>query len=846
MAKGAGGERRSGSNHNHFRVERFQGTAVYSPPLRDLSGAAKWPDRMAHGPRLETELAAALTHATEQLRTLDGPARGVYLEVRSAADSQLADLTWKREGIRFGAVRPIDETRQLGSLFVPATAQTFLRLKVHEYATDNTPSGDPKHQEKFGHVDRIRPGTLESIWTDVRSLPEDGELIWWECWCWSDRAVDLVRAARANNFLVSERRLHFPEYEVVPIYGHRGSISDLIRTTGAVEELRHASDSPTFFMVTARREQRAWVNDLADRIAAPEAEAPRVCLLDNGVANEHPLLAQAISAANCHSVDAEWGLHDHDLHGHGTNMAGCVLYGDLTHALADRRQIDLRKRLESVKFMPPPGFIQADPMTCGAITQQAIHIPEVADPDHRRVFCMAVTNLDVSGERPSSWSAALDQACAGNMRGDALGKQRLVIIAAGNIQDSSDPDAISDADEFPIEDPAQSWNALAVGGYTEKVQIAPEDRLDGWQAVAQAGDLSPFSRISTDWDHSVTPIKPELVLEAGNRAINEGRTEVVAGAPSLSLLTTERDFLHQPPLTTFWATSAATAQAAGMAADVMAEHPDLWPETIRALMVHSAEWTPAMRARLNACSGKRERVKLLRHFGYGVPSLDRALHSARSDLALIAQSHITPFKRERRPDAEGDMTLRGPTFNEIHYYSLPWPRSTLELLGERRVVRLKIVLSYFVEPSPGDIAPVSPSRYQSFGLRFDLKRATDTPDIFRKRVNKLEREAGEQLSPAEADSNWMFGSQHVAAGSLHVDVWTGRAADLAAMNEIAVYPVAGWWKNRTAQHRYDSETRYGLVVSLSSSDQTIDLYSEVQQKIELNAGAITVEVEARG
>ena len=40
--------------------------------------------------------------------------------------------------------------------------------------------------------------------------------------------------------------------------------------------------------------------------------------------------------------------------------------------------------------------------------------------------------------------------------------------------------------------------------------------------------------------------------------------------------------------TWFWATSAATGEAARFATSVMAAHPDYWPETVRALMVPSA------------------------------------------------------------------------------------------------------------------------------------------------------------------------------------------------------------------------------------------------------------------
>lgn len=47
----------------------------------------------------------------------------------------------------------------------------------------------------------------------------------------------------------------------------------------------------------------------------------------------------------------------------------------------------------------------------------------------------------------------------------------------------------------------------------------------------------------------------------------------------LSLLTTSKDYLIRP-FSTIWATSAATAQAAGMAAQIFAEYPGIWPETV--------------------------------------------------------------------------------------------------------------------------------------------------------------------------------------------------------------------------------------------------------------------------
>src|SRR3546814_8600898 len=65
---------------------------------------------------------------------------------------------------------------------------------------------------------------------------------------------------------------------------------------------------------------------------------------------------------------------------------------------------------------------------------------------------------------------------------------------------------------------------------------------------------------------------------------------------SLSLLSTGHD-VNRLPLVAFQATSAAAAQAARMAARLSAAHPEYWPETVRGLLIHSAQWTePMLRA----------------------------------------------------------------------------------------------------------------------------------------------------------------------------------------------------------------------------------------------------------
>ena len=115
-----------------------------------------------------------------------------------------------------------------------------------------------------------------------------------------------------------------------------------------------------------------------------------------------------------------------------------------------------------------------------------------------------------------------------------------------------------------------------MGGYTDLVDVR-DAGYEGWTALA-AGELSPHSRTSVAWPQSLSPIKPELVMEAGNRAVNVARTECLTMG-SLSLLTTGGEFGCTAG--TLDATSAAAAQAARMAAHKAARHPEYWPETIR-------------------------------------------------------------------------------------------------------------------------------------------------------------------------------------------------------------------------------------------------------------------------
>lgn len=818
------------SEHNrpHIDITALGQRRAFKSPGSNARQRALNRVRADHGLRLIAEIGNAFAEAEAGQRGLpEQPvdletAGGVFIEVELNRAAGATNLERQREGTR-QAAEIIDENgvRRI-ALFVPDDMRAAFSQVFDDYTNGElSEKGSPPKKTRVEPIEHIRAARLQSFWRDApEALPEDPQTqMWWALWCFNDRTDRVLGSAEVLGLHVGnpDTFLHFPETTVIPAYGRRASIEMLLFATAGISELRRASDSPLVFTRDLKDDVPAFIDDLAERVTWPGNDAPAVCLLDTGVNRAHPLIEPALSPEDLMAIDTDWGVDDHE-HGagHGTGMAGLALHGDLVGPLAGNQPIELNHRLESVKILPPPGVPDNDPHSYGPITQSAILLAEINNPDRDRVFCMAVTNEGRSGSDATAWSAAIDQAAVGAESNDAENSspRRLILLSAGNIPDNSIAAEIADSDAFPAEDPSQAWNALTIGGFTDKTGIG-EAGYDGWTTMAPVGAASPYSRTSFLWDTSQSPFKPELVFEAGNRALSPCGVEAVAGLDSLSLLTASR-LVAQKPLDAFWATSAATAQAARMAAQLTAAYPQYWPETIRALMVHSARWTGHMDQLIAQCATKREKADCLRRFGYGIPDLGRAMASAIDDLALVAQNTIRPFRMEGG-------SVR---FNESHIYQLPWPQDVLEGLDNTRV-RLKVTLSYFVEPNPSFATNLDPARYQSFGLRFDLKRSRETIGNFNRRNNAEGYDKDAPRAVNETNDGWLFGEKQISSGSLHVDIWEGPAVELAARNALYVHPISGWWRERKSLGRYDKEARYALVISLEAPGVEVDLHTPI-------------------
>ena len=817
----------------HFVLEGTAETERFRRPPRRISGfaPAQTIDRDRHGSALLRQI-DTLRPQFETARNQQETAGlekgfGLQVEFESFPDIELAfeSLAREKSGIELLNVHH-NEYRTIATVFIPDGKLQIFENLVRSYLDESKDgSRGPRNHKLLNTISEIRAATLEALWTDeTEEFPStDDEPIWWEIWL----SVRDDRAAFTNRFQVLAERvgftfargtLQFPERTVLQAHGTAGQFKQSMLILNSIAELRRAKETAEFFDSLSIEEQSEWLTDVQDRMTLPDEgqEVPHVCLFDTGVNQGHPLIATGLAASDLHTVEPSWGTDDS--HGHGTEMAGLALIGNLSEALDSQDPIEIGHRLESVKLLSHAGGNPGDARHHGYLTVEAVTRPEISARRRRRMFSMAVTARDNRDRgRPSAWSAAIDRLSA-----DSDGQRetpRLFVIAAGNIQD---PNAWAECpvsnctDE--VHDPGQSWNALTVGAATHLVQIT-EPSAQNYQAVAPAGGLSPFSTTSATWQ-THWPLKPDVVFEGGNAAKDDLSA---VWMPSLSLLTTNWKPGNRL-FTTTNATSAASALAARMAAQLMEKYPQLWPETVRGLIVHSAEWTDAMRQAflpVNRAPSKSDMAHLVRCCGFGIPDLDRAMWSVDNSLTMVCEDQLHPFRREGR---------NLPTFRDMNLHRLPWPLDELEALGETQV-EMRVTLSYFIEPNPSARGFATRYRYESHGLRFDVKRPLESEADFRARLNAAARNEEEQTRSSGNDLGWVIGTNNRHRGSLHSDIWQGTAAELASRGAIGICPARGWWKSRPHLERYDSPARYALVVSIHAPEVDVDLYTAIANKI---------------
>lgn len=783
----------------------------FSPQSQGFGGhALPTRDRAAHArmvkEQYETVVNQVVTHLEERANQGQPVANGIYVDLKMDKNF-IPDSLGKQDGPNGTTIMKVttngDENDVDVTVYVKKDKKDWLKNKVNDYSNKNTPKGKPCNEKLIAPINGIAATDIRTLYVsdeEFDTIPEDGLYIY-ELWMSHSKENSKEGIETTLSQLGIEKTtepLCFDGVDVWLIKATKLQLITLPLSLGYIEGIRPYRQPSV--LTSSRPESREWNELIKGEITYnDDAENVIVGILDSGVNNAHELLSPVLPDER---MDVAIGvLEATDNTDHGTGMAGLALLGDLTDIAYQRiSPIDVHHALSSVKIYEtghetPKEFY-------GAVIEEAIG---KASDMGASIQCMAITDESSYNGVATSSSAALDESIYHQGECD-----RLVLVSAGNIQigDVDHNNYIESCKSNAVQSPAQAWNALTVGAYTDKALIGDES----YEPLAAPGGVSPYSCSSYSWHEKRN--KPELVMEGGNVAYHAMLKET--SHSDLSLVTTSNDM--QEPLEPFNATSAATGLAARLAARIKVENPQMSMLSIRGMMVHSARWTDEMKRIDNI----DERMSLC---GYGVPNEDMAIYSNEKCATYIFENQLRPYK-------QGES---GNVYDQIHYYDLPWPKELLENMGDEEV-RIRITLSYYVKPSPGYAGRTDKYRYPSATLHFDMKTATETKEEFLCRRNKYE---GDKTTQNDS-GRWNVKQQRRERGTVQSDWIECTAADLAEMDKIVVYPGPGWWKERKLNNVGNS-VPYSLIVSVETKET--DIYSAIETAISNRIGvSITQEV----
>ncbi|MEU4191098.1 S8 family serine peptidase [Kribbella sp. NPDC026611] len=681
-----------------------------------------------------------------------------------------------------------------------------VRDKAVAYANEETARGKPRYNNLIARIEEIDVATIADLSLgEISNDIPDNERVWVEIWTRGGVRLSATEHQGIEESVAALAALTPDGSDAIPVF--RGPERDVhvILATGAMlkslpgllPDVAEVHLAPVVFPIVLA-EALDESGELAEVAPTPDGSVV-VAIHDTGIDATHPYVEPLLAGAES-VVPGELGTSDLD--GHGTQMAGIAAYSSLADDIGggtlhpDARLVSVR--LLETKFEaggdPERGVMWAERTTeaVAAAENMANGTPVVHN------LSIGADNTTPGGVGRTAWSVAAD------LLGWREGRGRLLVVATGNAETITDRDSYPYINLSPpfIQQPGQAWNVLTVGGYTKLDALTAADQQEGYpEPLAVGGELSPHSRSGAV---ARLPIKPDIVMEAGNTAPGGGLEN--PEAQGLSILTLRSTASGGSSLLRrTYKTSPAAAAASNALARIAAAHPTLRPATWKALLTHTAVWPNA------ATEQFHDARDLLRTFGYGVPTPERALGSASNRPVMVYEGSLKPSQR-----------LRGKPDRHADFIEIPFPEQELHSIGEARV-RLAVTLSYFVEPTDN----LTRRAYAGGRLRWDLQGPTETSDSFRARINKLVRDEG--IEPGGGSYRWAIPPDIRSRGALQHDFADVSAAALADARLLAVYPVVGWWEDATQTR--DRDLPYSVVVSVDLGDVDIDLHSLISQAL---------------
>lgn len=573
---------------------------------------------------------------------------------------------------------------------------------------------------------------------------------------------------------------------------------------------------------------------------APDADAPAVCIIDSGIQEGHLLLQPAIDQPSSHCFlpgKAATDVGDYVAGGgHGTRVAGAVLYGEevakagtpkLPFWIQNARVLDDNNRM-------PEEVFPAEAMRTAV---QRYHF----GPRTTRIFNHSINAYGYCRLRyMSSWAAEID----------ALSTEHdvLIIQSAGNILPTGPmpypgvKDHLDAGRTYPgylyepaarVANPGQSLQALTVGSIAYGTFEA-----GSWRSFATEPDYpSAFSRSGPGiWN----VIKPEVVEYGGDFIRTNNQPTDVQGGGGIPAACPElvRSTMFPPGPSAdrdATGTSFATPKVARIAAQLQRLLPAEPTLLYRALLVQSAQW-PAwaedVLSQLRAPNGQQTQAmrqqllddasQIIRCIGFGIPDETRATVNTDHRTTFITSSE-TPIHA-----------------GECHIYQVPIP-AELRQQADEYDIRIDVTLSYVAQPRR---TRRNLRRYLSTWVDWVTSKLGEGINDFRVRAMKDEENEGEPLPGStlpwtlqDSSTKGLIRNTRRNSGTVQKDWAIVRSNALPDHFCIAVRGHQGWSRDP------DTTARYALAVTFEIVGQEISIYDPLRTAVIELQTQIETEVE---
>jgi len=547
----------------------------------------------------------------------------------------------------------------------------------------------------------------------------------------------------------------------------------------------------------------------------PSENATAIAILDSGIRSKHPLLEKAVGDETVFTSKSKDEVDDNT--GHGTQVAGIALYGDI------------KQCIENTEFVPEVWILSGKVMYAEedpATGKMESKYDEEELLEHQlekavRYFVQNYSNCKVInlslgdpekrmfGEQHQFNMAALIDELAKELR-------VVFVVSTGNFFDFHNrgfPDTypgylLEETQDVKIIDPATAALALTVGSVAQEYGPSnthnPQHLL---HSPAKTNYPSPFTRVGMGYKGM---IKPELVEEGGN--VIEGTTEIAD--LSGKLVTINANWVSEGKLFTVdFGTSFSAPKVANHIAKLLNKYPDYSPNLAKAILISSAkipDERPEPLSEISYNASATELTKVLKVYGFGKPDIENALFSSNSRALLLRDNRIKA--------------------DSVHVFYLYLPDDFVGTSGTRT---LSITLVY--DP------PTNKNRMAYFGcsMEYHLFRDSEINEVVQAyksiKISESEEEAlpeGLKLKEIKLSPGVNLRKKGVHQKAT-IRYRRKPQFDIAKPLVLVVVCQNRWIKDT------EYEQDYGIVVTLEHSEE-IDLFNKVrlrnQERVRVTLG----------